>query len=101
MAKNRVETEILGRSFTIQSEDDEEHIRRVIDFLQNHIKEIKEHYPLADPLKISILASLNLADEIIKMSHDNRTNKLAEDEIEEVNRIAAALIDKLESSLVE
>ena len=101
MAKNRVDTEILGRSFTIQSEDDEEHIRHVIDFLQNHITEIKEHYPLADPLKIAILACLNLADEIIKMSHDQLSARPAEEEIEELNRIAAKLIDRLESSLVE
>ncbi len=99
MSKNSLRIEILGSSFTIQSEDNLDYLRRVIQYLQDRISEVQQNYSIADPKKILILTALNLVDKILKLEQNQL--KLERDELREISKITEELIFKLETSIGE
>ncbi len=99
MPKNSLKIEILGSSFTIQSSDDIDYLKRVIRYLENRILEVQESYSITDPKKILILTSLNLVDKILKLEQTQR--EPGKEELREISDITQKLISKLEKSIGE
>jgi cell division protein ZapA (FtsZ GTPase activity inhibitor) len=100
MEKSSLEVDILGSSFTVQSSGDPQHLERVIDYLRNKVEEIRKKYAentTQDPVKISLLAGLNVADELLR---GQRISDQGRDSIE-VERITERLIDTIDRSLTE
>jgi len=93
-AKRQLRIEALGTSFSIQSGDDEELLQRVSRHLTEKISEIQEHYTFADPLKIALLAGLNITAEYFKEKENKKT-----DESAEVEKITDRLITALDETL--
>ena len=98
MAKNCLEVHILGSTFTIQSEQDLEYLQKVIDYLNVKINEIRQGFSTHEPLKISLLASLNLVDELFKLKNQDSFDKHDSSEIEQITK---QLISKIDNSLLE
>lgn len=100
MSKNKLKIELLGTSFFISSDESVEYLSKIIEYLTTKIEEVKQSMPFADPLKISLITSLNLVDEMIKKGNDNLGfgNEREEKELEE---IAKRLIVKIDESLSE
>ena len=92
--KRQLRIEALGTSFSIQSGDEEELLLRVSRHLTEKIRDIQEHYTFADPLKIALLAGLNITAEYFKEKENKKT-----DESVEVQRIADRLITVLDETL--
>ena len=65
-AKNVVQVQIFGHSYTIRGEADQEYILRVASYVDRKMREITEKLPVASLSKVAILASLNIADELFK-----------------------------------
>ena len=65
-AKNVVEVQIFGHSYTIRSEANQAHIMEVASYVDRKMREITEKLPVASLSKVAILASLNIADELFK-----------------------------------
>ena len=65
-AKNVVQVQIFGHSYTIRGEADQEYILGVAAYVDRKMREITEKLPVASLSKVAILASLNIADELFK-----------------------------------
>jgi cell division protein ZapA (FtsZ GTPase activity inhibitor) len=100
MVKNSLEVNILGSSFTVQAGGDPQHLRRVVDYMAGKVREIQQKYAentTQDPVKISLLAGLNVVDELLR-------SRGAEQEAgggSELERITERLIDTIDKSLIE
>lgn len=66
VAKNVVQVEIFGHSYTIRGEANQEYIMEVAAYVDRKMREITEKLPVASLSKVAILASLNIADELFK-----------------------------------
>ena len=66
LAKNVVQVEIFGHSYTIRGEANQEYILEVAAYVDRKMREITEKLPVASLSKVAILASLNIADELFK-----------------------------------
>jgi cell division protein ZapA len=87
-----VEVSILGSTFTIQSRYDPRYLDEVVAYLKQKIREIQASSGAQDPLKIALLAALNVADELLrKREGDSR----------EIEELTERLIERIDRSLVE
>jgi cell division protein ZapA (FtsZ GTPase activity inhibitor) len=87
-----VEVSILGSTFTIQSRYDPRYLDEVVSYLKQKIREIQASSGAQDPLKIALLAALNVADELLrKREGDSR----------EIEELTERLIERIDRSLVE
>ncbi len=87
-----VEVSFLGSTFTIQSRYDPRYLDEVISYLKEKIREIQASSGAKDPLKIALLAALNVADELLrKREEDSR----------EIEELTERLIERIDRSLVE
>ena len=65
-AKNVVQVQIFGHSYTIRGEANQDYILGVAAYVDRKMREITDKLPVASLSKVSILASLNIADELFK-----------------------------------
>jgi cell division protein ZapA (FtsZ GTPase activity inhibitor) len=66
MEKRQYKIELLGVSFTIQSAADPNYLEEVTAYLREKIEEVKNRYSFTDPLKTSLLAALNIVDDLFR-----------------------------------
>lgn len=99
MEKRQLRVDVLGASFTIQSEESAEHLDRVSAFLREKVAEVKARYAFATPLTLALLAALNIADELVK-ERAGRPPRTADPAVpREIERIAADLIEQIDGAL--
>ncbi len=99
MEKNSLEVNILGSSFTIQSSGDPEYLQRVANYLKNKAQEIQQKYAdntTQDPIKISLLAGLNVVDELFRCQGREPSGT----DNGEIESITERLIDTIDRSLL-
>ena len=78
-AKNVVNVQIFGHSYTIRGEADQEYILGVAAYVDRKMREITEKLPVASLSKGAILASLNIADEVCTERAQQEAQGLDED----------------------
>jgi cell division protein ZapA (FtsZ GTPase activity inhibitor) len=94
--------DILGTSFSIKSRDNTEDLSEIAEYLRSKIDEVTEESHLSDSLKISLLTSLNLVDELFKIKrvlHQKNNKEQASPDTIEAERITKALLRRVEESL--
>ncbi len=98
MGKSSVQVNLLGSSFTVQADGDDLHLRQVVNYLAGKIRELESRFKAHDPLKISLLAGLNIVDELLRC----RKRAAADTNTEgvEIERITERLIDTIDRSLL-
>ena len=67
---NSVEVYILGQRYTIKGDAPEEHIIKLATYVDSKLKEVHNSSPNITPVKASILAALNIADELFKIRNE-------------------------------
>ena len=67
---NTVEVYILGQRYTIKGDAPEEHIIKLATYVDSKLKEVHNSSPNITPVKASILAALNIADELFKIRNE-------------------------------
>ncbi|MBA7626467.1 hypothetical protein ES703_33916 [subsurface metagenome] len=100
MEKNLLTVNILGSTFTIKSDNNPDYLGEVVAYLKGKIDEVRQGTAAGnDPLKIALLASLNLVDELFKAKQ--HTNPGKDRESKEIEHLTEQLINKIDESLME
>ncbi len=81
------EVYILGQKYTIKGDAPEEYIRELATFVDKKLKEIYSVSPNLTPVKASILAALDIADELFRLR--NEEEELTKHIEEKTNRLTA------------
>jgi cell division protein ZapA len=80
-----VEVFILGQKYTVKGDAPEEYIRKLAFYVDEKLKEVHSSIPNITPVKASILAALNIADELFKMKNDQeKITKFIEDKADKL-----------------
>jgi cell division protein ZapA len=74
------EVYILGQKYTIKGDAPEEYIRELASYVDKKLKDVYNAVPNITPVKASILAALDIADELFKMKgqQDEMTKHIEE-----------------------
>jgi cell division protein ZapA len=72
----RVDVEIFGKIYTVRGDKDPEYVRRVAEFVDRKMREISQVTDTVSTSRIAILASLNIADELIALLEDSEQLKI-------------------------
>ncbi|SDH34308.1 cell division protein ZapA [Alteribacillus persepolensis] len=65
--KKRTTVTIYGQQYTIKGDEPPEHVLGVAEYLDQKMKEFKEHNPYLDTTRLAVLTALNVVDEYIKL----------------------------------
>ena len=64
--KNLIQVEILGREYTVKSDEGEERVKDIAAYVNRKIKEVSESGQTVSTLNLAILAALNIANDYFK-----------------------------------
>ena len=67
MMKNAIRLEILGREYTVKSDEGEERVKKIGEYVNQKIQEITEGTKTISTLNATILAALNIANDYFEM----------------------------------
>ena len=70
MEKTRVTLNIAGQEFRLAGGESEEYMRRLAGDINGRINEIQQQYPQMSTTRCTLLAMLNMADELYKLRAD-------------------------------
>jgi cell division protein ZapA len=84
------EVYILGQKYTIKGDAPEEYIREIASYVDSKLKEVHNSIPNITPVKASILAALDIADELFKLKGEQ---EVLTKNIEEKAERLASLFD--------
>ncbi|HAG51306.1 MAG TPA: hypothetical protein DHU69_02400 [Deltaproteobacteria bacterium] len=81
--KAAVEVNILEQKLVVKSKDGEEHVKKVIDFLNSKIEEVKENSKAVSTLNVALLTAMNIADDYLEAKErltrlEGRSKKLSQ-----------------------
>ena len=96
MAVQTLKIELLGSSFTIQTDESREYMDAILAHIRRRVEEIQRNTRVTDPLKTSILASVYIVDELFQ----ERLSRSSRDaERDEMGQAADRLIERLDRAL--
>ncbi|ORC34215.1 hypothetical protein B4O97_12945 [Marispirochaeta aestuarii] len=95
MGKEPLMIDILGTTLKVNTDEDPRYLSQLINYLHEKTHEVRSSTQLNDPLKISILTSLFLIDELYK----ERSGIEKAGENGDLSVLAEGMIKKLEESL--
>ena len=61
---------IFGRTYHLRGDSEPDYLGELADIVDRKMREVAEATGTADTLKVAILASLNIADDYLKASHE-------------------------------
>jgi len=93
--KQTVLVNIMGEEYPIKAEADRAYIVQVAKYVDTKIREVQEKVSAKVPVKVAVLAALNIADELFK----ERAEK--EKKLSDIEERAQSLIERLDNELIE
>ena len=90
---NILKVNIYGTEYPIKGTTDVEYIKRVAQYVDSKMREVNKNISIDSSLKVSILAALNITDELFK-EREKITTSVSESELDD-------RIKKLNSDLDE
>ena len=87
------EVYILGQKYTIKGDAPEEYIREIASYVDKKLKEVHNSIPNITPVKASILAALDIADELFKLRSEQEEQEVLTKTIEEKAEKLSSLFD--------
>ncbi len=97
--KTQLKIQMLGSSFSIQSDLPREHIDDVLFYLNQQVNEVLEKNAGIEPVKIALLAALNLADELVRLKKNVAASKSGAPPADEIEKITGQLIQRIDDAL--
>ena len=92
-AKNVVQVQIFGHSYTIRGDAEHAYIMDVAAFVDRKMREVTDKLPVASLSKVAVLASLNIADELFKeRAQRGRQEQLLSDRAARLNAVLDDLL---------
>jgi cell division protein ZapA len=94
--KNSVRVEILGREYTIKSDEGEERVRKVAEYVNEKIKRISENAKTISTLNVAILAAMDIANDFFEFQEgqSNLSRK-----VEKIEVKSGRLIEMINSKI--
>jgi len=80
--KNVLKVRIYGAEYSIRGHADANYIKAVAEYLDSKMREIDKNVRVDSSLKVAILASLNIADELFK---ERKEKGRLEDKVKALN----------------
>ncbi|RCW50489.1 MULTISPECIES: cell division protein ZapA [unclassified Halanaerobium] len=68
--KNKIKVKILGDTFTVIGEFDENYIKKLAEYVEKVSRDIRNTYPELPYRRLANLTMINLADEYFKLRSD-------------------------------
>lgn len=74
--KNKKITEVVifGETYKIVNDASSEYTQALATFVDEKLKEVSQNTSIVSPVKVAILAALNIADELFKIKENLETN---------------------------
>lgn len=66
-----MQVDLLGTSFSIQTDEEPEYVQRLLRFLEEKITETSQSVQTSDPLKIAIISAMMIADELFQSRNEH------------------------------
>ncbi len=63
---------IFGERYTLRATDTPEYLNRVAEYVDGKFHEVAKESPALAPVKVAVLASLNIADDLFKKDEAKR-----------------------------
>jgi cell division protein ZapA len=92
MAVQVVKVELLGTSFTVQTDETKEYFETLLGELTRRVDALRKTTGVDDRLRLSILVSITILDELVRQRGQAS-------EVDEVGRLAERLIGRLDEGL--
>ncbi len=89
--KQSVKVNIFGEDYPIKGEADVFYIQKVAKYVDQKMKEVAEKLSNKLPLRVAVLAAMNITDELLKEREDNEKKLL------NVEERSQSLAEQLES----
>lgn len=84
--KNVLKVRIYGAEYPVRSDEDINHIKKVAEYVDKKMREVDNNVRVDSSLKIAILASLNITDELFRALEDKNMLRIQlEDKIKKLN----------------
>lgn len=96
---SRIRIDVLGTSFSIIADEDAAYLEQILRYLERKIQETRERSPSEDPLKISILTSFYIIDELFQAKKLGGTDIEKFSESEEMEMITRRLIADIDNAI--
>jgi cell division protein ZapA len=94
MAPGQIRVNIFGTEYSLVSEDNESYIREIARYLDEKMRKIDQESSITSSSKISVLAALNVIDELFQ--ERKYKEKLFNQINEEAKKINHSIVDFLE-----
>jgi len=108
MKDDLLKVNILGVNLTLKVKEDSTQLKQVVWFLNKKIEETRERHKSVDQLKLSILSSIYIVDELISLKNSNASTEnnvsLPQTDLvinEEVDRAFQRVLDVLDTYTIE
>ncbi len=89
--ENLVKVNIYGKEYTVKGKADPEYIKSVAEYVDAKMKEVDANAPFESSLRVSILAAMNVTDELF--THKKEREQLQVD-YEERARALTEIVDE-------
>ena len=96
MAEHLTQVELLGASFTIRSAEDPAYLNDVMAYFRRRVDATAAKISMSDPLKVSIVAALNVVDELFR---ERLAQGDATEDARQAGEITTRLIAQIERAL--
>jgi cell division protein ZapA len=93
--KQSVKVNIFGEDYPIRGEADSGYILRVGKYVDLKMREVAERLSGKSPLRVAVLAAMNITDELFKEREDKEKRLL------DVEKKAQTLLERLDSSIAQ
>lgn len=87
--KTAIDVEIMGQRLSVTSDDGEVHLRRVVDYLNDRMRELTAGGSGGSGTDTAILAALNIASEYWKLREEQEEVSRA------LDRLSRRIVDQL------
>lgn len=95
-----LQIDVLGTSFTIQAKEDDEYLKRLLNYYKRISSEIESNANLKNPLQTAILTGIMICDELYKeKSKIAKYTKSNIDSNDEAERLTLEMIQKIDKAL--
>jgi len=90
-----VSVTIFGQSYSLRAEEDGTYVEDLARYVDTKMRTLSESTGASEPLRVAVLAALNIADEFFKLEKRHRSREVL------VEATARELLSALEESLRE
>jgi len=94
--KIQVRVEILGREYTIRSDEGEERVKKIAEYVDEKLKKISESTRTTSTLNAAILAAMDIANEYFE-ALEGRTH--LHERVEEIETKSGRLIEMINARI--